>query len=111
LKRACPYLVWYEDPSDSNATLEGDYISGNWDTIAALNNTVLLDMDVFGGSLAALKNVGDDGNGATEYRFDYQSKVVNFTSAQNLEVTADLNLDGIPKTDEACKVYLGITGA
>jgi hypothetical protein len=101
----------YEDPSDSNATLEGDYISGNWDTIAALNNTVLLDMDVFGGSLAALKNVGDDGNGATEYRFDYLSKVVNFTSAQNLEVTADLNLDGIPKTDEACKVYLGITGA
>lgn len=101
----------YEDPSDSNATLEGDYITGNWDTLAALNNTVLLDMNVFGGSLAALKNIGADGTGATEYRFDYQSKVVNFTSAQNLEVTADLNLDGIPKTDEACKVYLGITGA
>jgi|GEM_PF-3390634 len=94
---------------DSDVDLDGNYISGSWDTIPALNNTVLLEMNIFGGTSAVLKKVGEDGTGATQYRFDYANKITKFSSAEDFEVTADLELETIPNSNETCQDYLGIS--
>ncbi len=93
---------------NTDIDLEGNYISGSWDTIPALNNTVLLEMDLGGGMPAVLKKVGVNGSGATEYRFDYAERITKFSSADDLDVTADLNLESIPNSNETCQDYLGI---
>ncbi len=96
---------------DSDVDLDGNYISGSWDTIPALNNTVLLEMNIFGGTSAVLKKVGEDGTGATQYRFDYAEKITKFSSAEDFEVTTDLNLEAIPNSNETCQTYLGLNAA
>ena len=75
--------IKYEDNSDRDNRLDGDYISGSWETLAALNNTVLLELDYLGGRSAVLKKIGlTDPNGTeTEYRFDFNNEISNFTSA------------------------------
>lgn len=78
--------IKYVDNSDIDNRLDGDYISGSWETLAALNNTVLLELDYLGGRSAVLKKVGSTGNGAeTDYRFDFNNEISNFTSDQDLE--------------------------
>ncbi len=104
----------YEGSADVD--LDGNYISGSWDTIPALNNTVLLKMNIFGGTSAVLKKVGVDGNGATQYRFDYANKITKFSSSEDFQKTAELdlaslNLESIPNSNETCQTYLGINAA
>ncbi len=97
----------YNDNSDVD--LDGNYISGSWDTIPALNNTVVLKMNIFGGMSAVLKKVGIDAiTDNTEYRFDYAGEITKFSSADDFEVTADLELETIPNSNETCQDYLGI---
>ncbi len=96
----------YEGNSDVD--LNGNYISGIWDILPALNNTLLLELNIFGGTNAVLKKVGVDGTGATQYRFDYAEKITKFSSTKDFELTADLNLESIPNSNEACQAYLGV---
>ncbi len=94
---------------DSDVDLDGNYISGTWDTIPALNNTVVLQMNIFGGMSAVLKKVGLNAtSGNTEFRFDYAGEITKFNSADDFTVTAELGLEAIPSSNETCKDYLGI---
>jgi len=95
----------YSDTNDSDAVLEGDYIPGTWETLAALNNTVMLRLDYLGGRSAVLKKIGLTGNGVeTEYRFDFNGETSKFTSDQGFEDTpADTQ---VITSSEACKTYV-----
>ena len=70
--------IKYVDNSDIDNRLDGDYISGSWETLAALNNTVLLELDYLGGRSAVLKKIGltdPSGSGTeTDYRFDFKDR-------------------------------------
>jgi hypothetical protein len=86
---------------DSSVKLDGNYISGNWEAVDVLNNTVVLNMDIFGGTSAVLKKIE-----AGKYRFDYAGKITKFNSDNDFEVT-DAETT-IPVSSDACKVLLAI---
>ena len=86
---------------DSSLKLEGNYISGDWEAVEVLNNTVVLNMDIFGGTSAVLKKIE-----AGKYRFDYAGKITKFDSDSDFVVTSDET--DIPKSSDACKVLLGL---
>ncbi len=86
---------------DSSLKLEGNYISGDWEAVEVLNNTVVLNMDIFGGTSAVLKKIE-----AGKYRFDYAGKITKFDSDSDFVVTGDET--DIPKSSDACKVLLGL---
>ncbi len=60
----------YLDDNKPNDRLDGDYISGNWETLPALNNTVMLGLNYVGYRTAVLKKIGDTVDG-TDYRFEF----------------------------------------
>jgi len=86
---------------DSSVKLEGNYISGDWEAVEVLNNTVVLNMDIFGGTSAVLKKIE-----AGKYRFDYAGKITKFNSDTDFDVTGDET--EIPKSNDTCKVLLGL---
>jgi len=93
----------YEDGSDQS--LAGDYISGTWETLAALNNTVMLRLNYLGGRSAVLKKIGETGNAnETEYRFDFNGEISKFTSDQGFNDTGDTP---VITSSAACKTYVG----
>ncbi len=95
----------YSDTNDSDAVLAGDYIPGTWETLAALNNTVMLRLDYLGGRSAVLKKIGLTGNGVeTEYRFDFNGETSKFTSDQGFEDTP-VGTEVITSS-AACKTYV-----
>ncbi len=94
----------YSDTNDSDALLAGDYISGTWETLAALNNTVMLRLEYLGGRSAVLKKIGETGNGnETEYRFDFNGETTKFTSDQGFSDTGDT---AVITSSAACKLYV-----
>ncbi len=86
---------------ESSVKLDGNYISGDWEAVEVLNNTVVLNMDIFGGTSAVLKKIETG-----KYRFDYAGKITKFNSETNFVVTGDET--AIPKSSDACKVLLNI---
>lgn len=96
----------YDSETDSNYELDGNYIGGDWETLAALNNTVMLRLDLFGGITAVLKKVGVNGEGSTDYRFDYDDNITHFSGSDEFLDISDTT--DIPTTDEACVNYLGL---
>jgi hypothetical protein len=99
----------YSDTNDSDAMLAGDYISGTWETLAALNNTVMLRLDYLGGRSAVLKKIGLTGNtdpglaGETEYRFDFNGETAKFSSTEGFNDTGDTT---VITSSAACKIYV-----
>ena len=94
----------YSDTNDSDAMLAGDYISGTWETLAALNNTVMLRLEYLGGRSAVLKKIGETGNGSeADYRFDFNGETSNFTGD-----SAFTNIGDTPviTSSAACKAYV-----
>ena len=95
----------YSDTNDSDALLAGDYISGTWETLAALNNTVMLRLEYLGGRSAVLKKIGLTGSGnETEYRFDFNGETSKFTSDQGFEETPAGT--EVITSSAACKIYV-----
>ncbi len=96
----------YENKDDTNYNLDGNYITGEWETLATLNNTVMLRLDLFGGMTAVLKKVGLNGAGEADYRFDYDDNITHFSGGDEfLDIT---DTTDIPTSDEACVNYLGL---
>ena len=96
----------YDSETESNYELDGNYIGGEWETLTALNNTVMLRLDLFGGITAVLKKVGDNNAGGTDYRFDYDDNITHFSGGNEfLDIT---DTTEIPASDEACVNYLGL---
>ncbi|MEH6343860.1 MAG: hypothetical protein V7785_02145 [Bermanella sp.] len=96
----------YDSETESNYELDGNYIGGEWETLAALNNTVMLRLDLFGGITAVLKKVGLNDAGDTDYRFDYDDNITHFSGSDEfLDITEGTQ---IPDSDEACVNYLGL---
>lgn len=96
----------YLDEDDEDQALLGDYISGTWETLAALNNTVMLRLKYLGGRSAVLKKIGlTDPNGTeTEYRFDFNNETSNFTSDDNFEdITEDTP---VISSQDACTAWI-----
>jgi hypothetical protein len=109
----------YEEVGKEDERLSGDYISGSWETVAALNNTVMLRLNYLGGRSAVLKKVGAvnqsnlatkrsiaavESNTAVEYRFDFSGETSNFTSDQDLIDTPE-DVEVIT-TKAACELYV-----
>ena len=109
----------YEEEGKEDERLSGDYISGSWETVAALNNTVMLRLNYLGGRSAVLKKVGTvnqsnlatkrsiaavESNAAVEYRFDFSGETSNFTSDQDLIDTPE-DVEVIT-TKAACELYV-----
>ncbi len=109
----------YEEVGKEDERLSGDYISGSWETVAALNNTVMLRLNYLGGRSAVLKKVGTvnqsnlatkrsiaavESNTAVEYRFDFSGETSNFTSDQDLIDTPE-DVEVIT-TKAACELYV-----
>ncbi len=90
--------------NDSSVKLDGNYISGDWEAVEVLNNTVVLNMDIFGGTSAVLKKIE-----AGKYRFDYAGKITKFNSDSNFVVTGDDTI--IPASNDACKELLGLNNS
>jgi len=88
---------------ESSVKLDGNYISGDWEAVEVLNNTVVLNMDIFGGTSAVLKKIEDG-----KYRFDYAGKITKFNSNANFVATADLNIESVPNSNETCQAYLDL---
>lgn len=96
----------YENENDSKYNLDGNYITGEWETLASLNNTVMLHLDLFGGMTAVLKKVGLNGEGEADYRFDYDNNITHFSGSDTFtDITESTQ---IPATDKACVSYLGL---
>jgi hypothetical protein len=76
----------YVDLDDLDNRLDGSYITGSWESIEALNNTVMLRMNYLGGRSAALKKIGTVGD-QTEYRLDINNEITKFTSNEDLQDT------------------------
>ncbi len=94
----------YLDDDKPNDRLEGDYISGNWETLPALNNTVMLGLNYVGYRTAVLKKIGTIGNN-TDYRFEFADEITKFSSDQSeFEATAENVV--IPTDSNSCKTYL-----
>lgn len=94
----------YSDINDSDAMLAGDYISGTWETLAALNNTVMLRLEYLGGRSAVLKKIGETGNGnEVDYRFDFNGETSKFTSDEGFNDTGDTP---VITSSAACKAYV-----
>lgn len=92
----------YIDSNDSENRLAGDYISGTWETLALLNNTVMLRLNYLGGRTAVLKKIGTSGN-ETEYRFDFNGDISKFSSDQDMIDTGDTP---VITSSAACKAYV-----
>jgi len=93
----------YLDDDKPNDRLDGEYISGNWETIAALNNTVMLGLNYVGYRTAVLKKIGTIGN-STDYRFEFADEITKFNSDDDLEDTAENVV--IPTSNQTCKAHL-----
>jgi len=93
----------YLDDDKPNDRLDGAYISGNWETLPALNNTVMLGLNYVGYRAAVLKKIGSDGN-TSDYRFEFAGEITKFNSDDDLEDTAENVV--IPTNEEACKTHL-----
>lgn len=95
----------YEEAGEEDQALPGDYISGSWETLAALNNTVMLRLNYLGGRSAVLKKVGLTGNGEeTEYRFDFNDETSNFTSDEDFAVITEDTT--VISSQEACTTWV-----
>lgn len=90
----------YEDGSDQS--LAGDYISGSWETLAALNNTIMLRLEYLGGRSAVLKKIGETGNEAN-YRFDFNGETSKFTGDSTFTEIGDTP---VITSSAACKAYV-----
>ena len=93
----------YLDDNKPNDRLDGDYISGNWETLPALNNTVMLGLNYVGYRTAVLKKIGDTVDG-TDYRFEFAGEITTFNSDDSFENTAENVV--IPTSNETCKTHL-----
>lgn len=94
----------YSDDNNSKYHLEGDYISGTWETLPALNNTVMLDLNYLGRRSAVLKKIGENDDGSIDYRFEFADKITKFSSDQDLAATPAGTV--IPNTHQTCQSYL-----
>ncbi len=95
----------YFDQNDTKNRLAGDYIPGTWETLPALNNTVMLRLEYLGGRSAVLKKIGLTGNGAeTQYRFDFNGDITKFTSDQGFKDTPAGT--EVITSSAACKSYI-----
>jgi len=99
----------FSDDNLSSESLKGDYIAGTWETLAALNNTVMLRLDYLGGRSAVLKKIGLTGNtdpglaGETEYRFDFNGETAKFSSTEGFNPTGDTP---VITSSPDCKTYI-----
>ncbi len=93
----------YLDADKPNDRLEGDYISGTWETLPALNNTVMLGLNYVGYRAAVLKKIGTDGN-TTDYRFEFAGEITKFNGDKDFDDTAENVV--IPTDNDSCKAYL-----
>ncbi len=93
----------YLDDDKPNQRLDGEYIPGQWETLPALNNTVMLGLDYAGYRSAVLKKIGTIGN-STDYRFEFADEITKFNSDDDLEDTAENVV--IPTSNQTCKAHL-----
>ena len=93
----------YLDTTKPNERLEGDYISGHWETLPALNNTVMLGLNYVGYRTAVLKKIGDTVDG-TDYRFEFAGEITTFNSDDSFEDTAADTV--IPTSNDTCIAHL-----
>lgn len=95
----------YVDNSEIDQALPGDYISGSWETLASLNNTVMLRLNYLGGRSAVLKKIGETGtDNEAEYRFDFSGETANFKGASTFDViTEDAT---VISSQEACETWV-----
>lgn len=95
----------YQEVGEEDQALPGDYISGSWETLASLNNTVMLRLNYLGGRSAVLKKIGKTGNeNEAEYRFDFNGEASNFTGENELDaITEDAT---VISSQAACTTWV-----
>lgn len=95
----------YQEVGEEDQALPGDYISGSWETLASLNNTVMLRLNYLGGRSAVLKKIGETGNeNEAEYRFDFNGEASNFTGENELDaITEDTT---VISSQAACTTWV-----
>jgi hypothetical protein len=104
--------IKYIDSNDSDASFAGEYIPGTWETLAELNNTVMLRLNYLGGRSAVLKKIGLTGNtdpgfeNETDYRFDFNDEISKFSSKENFK---DIGETTVIKSSVDCKRYVDPT--
>jgi hypothetical protein len=104
--------IKYIDDNDSDASFAGEYIPGTWETLAELNNTVMLRLDYLGGRSAVLKKIGLTGNtdpgfeNETDYRFDFNDEISKFSSKESFN---DIGETTVIKSSVDCKRYVDPT--